>query len=190
MSNLEYMIVGLGNPGKEYEKTRHNAGFLTLDFLADKYNCSVSTSKFNALIGNCEILGKKVLLMKPQTYMNLSGNAVLSTMSFYKIPPERIILIFDDISFDVGKLRIRKKGSHGGQNGVKNIISLAKSENFPRIKIGVGGKPNEFWDLADWVLSKFSKEEFLKLESVFKNASIAIELIISGEIKKAMSLYN
>ena len=190
MSNFKYMVVGLGNPGKEYERTRHNAGFLALDFLEKKYNCSVSSGRFNALTAVCEVLGKKILFMKPQTYMNLSGNAVLAAMNFYKIPPENVILIFDDISFEVGKLRIRKKGSHGGQNGVKNIISLAKSENFPRIKIGVGSKPNESWDLADWVLSRFSKEEFSKLENVFKNASLAMELIISGEIERAMSLYN
>ena len=168
MNSLDYIVVGLGNPESRYNFTRHNIGFMALDFLSEHYNFKFNISKFSSLCANCTIKGKKILFLKPQTYMNLSGNAVLSAMNFYNINSENIILIFDDISFEVGKIRIKKKGSHGGQNGVKNIISLTKTENFPRIKVGVGNKPNEFWDLADWVLSKFSSEEILKLKNTFE----------------------
>ena len=190
MNGLEYIVVGLGNPGKKYEKTRHNAGFIAIDFLADKYGANIDINKFSGLSGTCEISGKKVLFLKPQTYMNLSGESVVSAMKFYKLPPERVVLIFDDISFDVGKIRIRKKGSHGGQNGVKNIIMLSGSENFPRIKIGVGIKPDNFWDLADWVLSKFSENEFSLLKKTLNSVSAALELILNGDTENAMNLYN
>lgn len=190
MSGLDFIVVGLGNPGRQYEKTRHNAGFIAVDFLASKYGADINVNKFNGLLGTCEINGRKILFLKPQTYMNLSGSCVFSAMKFYKLPPEKVILIFDDISFDVGKIRIRKKGSHGGQNGVKNIISLSGSENFPRIKIGVGLKPNNSWDLANWVLSRFTADEFSLLEKTLNNVSGALELILDGQIENAMSLYN
>ena len=190
MNNLDYIVVGLGNPESRYMFTRHNVGFMALDFLAEHYKFKFNFSKFSSLCANHNINGKKILFLKPQTYMNLSGNAVSSAMNFYKINPENIILIFDDVSFEVGKIRIKKKGSHGGQNGVKNIISLAKTENFPRIKIGVGNKPSEFWELADWVLSKFSGEEILKLKSVFGSVADSLECILDGNIEKAMNLYN
>ena len=135
-SSIEYMVVGLGNPDKKYENTRHNTGFICLDKIAEKFSCDVNRIKYKSLVGECTIDGKKVLLMKPQTYMNNSGQAVVEAMNFYKIPPENVILIFDDISLDVGKMRIRRKGSHGGQNGVKNIIYLSGKDTFPRIKVG------------------------------------------------------
>lgn len=190
MSGLDFIIVGLGNPGKEYEKTRHNAGFLTLDFLAESFSCDINTEKFKGLSGICQVSGKKIMLLKPQTYMNLSGQSVVSAMNFYKVKPENVILIFDDIYLPVGKLRIRKKGSHGGQNGVKNITFLSGSENFPRIKIGIGNKPNDSWDLADWVISKFSGSEIKSLEKTFENALGAVKLIMDGKLEDAMSLYN
>ena len=190
MSAIDSIIVGLGNPGKEYEKTRHNVGFLALDFLAKHFNCDFNLKKFNSKVGSCQISGKKVLFLKPQTYMNLSGEAVVSAMNFYKIPPEKVLLIFDDVSFEVGKIRIKKKGSHGGQNGVKNIIALSGSDMFPRVKIGVGNKPNPGWDLADWVLSKFSASDFKTLEESFEKVVSIAELIVSGQIENAMSNYN
>ena len=155
-SNFDYMIVGLGNPGKQYESTRHNAGFICLDLLAEKYSISVKKLKFKSLLGEGRIEGKRCLLLKPQTFMNLSGEAVRDAAEFYKIPPENIIVIYDDISLDPGKLRIRRKGSDGGHNGMKNILYHLKSDGFPRIKVGVGAKPNPEYDLADWVLSRFT----------------------------------
>ncbi len=190
MNSLDFIIVGLGNPGKEYERTRHNAGFLAIDFLAKSFSCNINNEKFKGLSGMCQISGKKVMLLKPQTYMNLSGQSVVSAMNFYKVKPENVILIFDDIYLPVGKLRIRKKGSHGGQNGVKNIMLLSGSDNFPRIKIGIGNKPNDSWDLADWVISKFSDNEIKSIEKTFENALDAVNLIMNGKLEDAMSLYN
>ena len=135
--SIEYLVVGLGNPDKKYENTRHNTGWLALDYIADKYNCKVNKIKYKSFVGNCTIGGAKVMLMKPTTYMNNSGQAVVEAMNFYKIPPENVIVIFDDISLDVGKMRIRSKGSDGGQKGMRSIIYLSSSENFPRIKIGL-----------------------------------------------------
>ena len=176
--SIEYLVVGLGNPDKKYENTRHNTGWLALDYIADKYNCKVNKIKYKSFVGNCTIGGAKVMLMKPTTYMNNSGQAVVEAMNFYKIPPENVIVIFDDISLDVGKMRIRSKGSDGGQKGMRSIIYLSSSENFPRIKIGIGAKPNPHWDLADWVLSKFTDNEFKPLTTMFDNASKAVALII------------
>ena len=190
MKNIDNIIVGLGNPGKQYENTRHNSGFMAIDYISSEIGCDISTNKFKAMCGTCEINNKKILILKPQTYMNLSGQSVLEAMNFYKISSEKIIVIFDDISLPVGKLRIRKEGSHGGQNGVKNIINLTGTNKFPRIKIGVGNKPNEKWELTDWVLSKFSKEELKDLEFVLHNAYMAVKLIIEGNTEKAMNLYN
>lgn len=189
-SSIDYIIVGLGNVGREYENTRHNAGFITIDILADDLGVNINKLKFKSLCCTANIEGKKILLLKPQTYMNLSGQAVTEAMSFYKIPPEKVIIIFDDISLDVGKMRIRKKGSDGGQNGMKNIIYLSGSDAFPRIKIGIGAKPNPNWNLADWVLSHFTKEESVKITDTAKNACEAVKLMINGEIDKAMNKFN
>lgn len=189
-SPVEYIIVGLGNPGKEYVHTRHNAGFIAIDKLAEKYGCSITKMKYKALIADCTIAGKRALLMKPQTFMNLSGEAVTQAMSFYKIPPENVIVMFDDISLAVGKLRIRRKGSDGGQKGMRSIIELSGSQSFPRVKIGIGEKPNPKWQLADWVLSRFTSEELKTLDEVTEKACGAVEAILSGNIDKAMSQYN
>lgn len=187
---VEYIVAGLGNPGRQYENTRHNAGFIALDKLADKYNCNVSKMKYKALIGDCTIAGKRTLLMKPQTFMNLSGEAVVQAMSFYKIQPENVIVLFDDISLDVGRMRIRRKGSDGGQKGMRSIIELSGSSLFPRVKIGIGEKPNPNWQLADWVLSRFTAAEREALDKVTDNACGAVEYIIAGNIDKAMADFN
>lgn len=187
---VEYIVVGLGNPDRKYENTRHNAGWLALDYIADKFNCKVNKVKYKSFIGTCEMNGAKVMLMKPTTYMNNSGQAVVEAMSFYKVPAENVIVIFDDISLDVGKMRIRSKGSDGGQKGMRSIINLSGSQNFPRIKIGIGAKPNPDWDLADWVLSKFTSDEMKKLDTMFDNATKAVELIIDSKMDRAMNLFN
>lgn len=188
--SVEYLIVGLGNPDRKYENTRHNTGWMALDYIADKLDCRVNKIKYKSLIGTCEINGAKVMLMKPTTYMNNSGQAVVEAMNFYKIPAENVIVIFDDISLDVGKMRIRSKGSDGGQKGMRSIINLSGSQAFPRIKIGIGAKPNPDWDLADWVLSKFTDKEMKDLEKMFENAHKAVELIIDGKTDRAMNLFN
>ena len=190
MSNVDYILVGLGNPGKEYEKTRHNIGFMALDFVSRKLGIDFNTQKFKSSYGVGSFGGKKIILLKPQTFMNLSGQAVVLLMSFYKVPPENVILIYDDISLPVGKIRIRKQGSHGGHNGVKSIVSLCGSNNFPRIKIGVGDKPNENWDLADWVLSKFNKEEMDIIESNMPKIYDALDLMVQEKIDAAMNSFN
>lgn len=183
----EYMIVGLGNPGKQYELTRHNAGFLFADLLADKNNAKINKIQFKAVTGIVTLGGTKCLLMKPQTFMNNSGEAVREAAAFYKIPPERILVVFDDISLPCGKLRIRRKGSDGGHNGIKSIIYHLNSDAFPRIKLGIGEKPHPDYDLADWVLSTFKKDELALLHDAAENACSAAELIVSGNIEKAMS---
>lgn len=188
--SVEYLVVGLGNPDRKYENTRHNTGWLALDYIAEKLDCKVNKIKYKSLIGTCEINGAKVMLMKPTTYMNNSGQAVVEAMNFYKIPAENVIVIFDDISLDVGKMRIRSKGSDGGQRGMRSIINLSGSQAFPRIKIGIGAKPNPDWDLADWVLSKFTDKEMKDLEKMFENAHKAVELIIDGKMDRAMNLFN
>ncbi|MBQ2469580.1 MAG: aminoacyl-tRNA hydrolase [Ruminococcus sp.] len=187
---VEYLIVGLGNPDKKYENTRHNCGWMAIDHLADKLGCKVNKIKFKSFVGECRINNKRALLMKPTTYMNNSGQAVVEAMNFYKLPPENVIGIFDDISLDVGKMRIRQKGSDGGQKGMRSIIYLSGKDTFPRIKIGIGAKPNPDWDLADWVLSRFSKDEGKLLEEMFDNAADAIALMVDGKIDRAMNLYN
>ena len=187
---VEYLIVGLGNPDKKYENTRHNCGWLALDYIADKRGCKVNKIKYKSFVGECTIAGKRVMLMKPTTYMNNSGQAVTEAMRFYKLPPENVIVIFDDVSLDVGKMRIRQKGSDGGQKGMRSIIYLSGQDTFPRIKIGIGAKPDPRWELADWVLSRFSKDEMQTLETMFDNANEAVELMIDGRIDRAMNLYN
>lgn len=190
MRNMEYIIVGLGNPGKQYECTRHNAGFMALDYIANKFNCDINLGKFKGLCGSCEQNGRKILLLKPQTYMNLSGESVSSAMQFYKVPSNRVILLFDDISLAVGKIRIRRKGSHGGQNGVKNILDLSGKLDFPRVKIGVGDKPTESWDLSNWVLSKLSNDEMYRLNNVFEDVYSAVRMMIEDRSEEAMNSYN
>ena len=189
-SNFDFLIVGLGNPGKQYESTRHNAGFICIDILAEKYDIKINKLKFKSLMGEGRIEGKRCLLLKPQTFMNLSGEAVRDAVEFYKIPVENIIVICDDISLEPGKMRIRRKGSHGGQNGMRNIIYHLKDDNFPRIKIGIGAKPNPEYDLADWVLSRFTQSEAKLIKQVADNTVSAIEIMVKGDIDKAMSNYN
>lgn len=189
-SNFDYIIVGLGNPGRQYETTRHNTGFICIDRLAQKHSITIKKLKFKSIIGEGRIEGKRCLLLKPQTFMNSSGEAVRDAAEFYKIPPENIIIIYDDISLDPGKLRIRRKGSDGGHNGIKSIIYHLKSDNFPRVKVGVGAKPNPEYDLADWVLSHFSTAEANLVKQAADNVVGAIELMVQGNIDKAMSDYN
>lgn len=185
----DFIIVGLGNPGKQYELTRHNAGFLFLDLLAEKNDVKINKIQFKAVTGTVNIGGVKCLLMKPQTFMNNSGEAVREAAAFYKIPPERILVVFDDISLPCGKLRIRRKGSDGGHNGIKSIIYHLNSDAFPRIKLGIGQKPHPDYDLADWVLSSFKKDELALLREAAENACSAAELIVGGDIEKAMSAF-
>ena len=186
----DYIIAGLGNLGAKYEMTRHNAGFLAIDMLAMKQNKEIKRLKFHALTCDAEIEGKKCLLMKPQTFMNNSGEAIGEAAKFYKIPPQNIIVLSDDISLDVGKIRIRRKGSAGGHNGLKSIIAHLGSEDFPRVKIGVGKKPNAYMDLADWVLGRFPKELEPQLKEALENADGAISLIVQDKFDRAMNLYN
>ena len=183
------VIVGLGNPGTKYAGTRHNIGFDTVTALADKYNIKLKDKKFNGLIGEGFIEGKKVMLVQPQTYMNLSGECVGLIAGFYKLEAEDIIVICDDINLDTGRLRIRAKGSAGGHNGLKNIIAHLGTEVFPRIRIGVGEK-TEGWDLADYVLARFSGEDEATMRQAIQNAVGAVETSISYDIGKAMNLYN
>lgn len=187
---ITHMIVGLGNPGDKYKNTRHNAGFLALEAASKKWSCSVNTSKFDALVGEAVVGGNRTLLLLPQTFMNLSGNAVGKAAKFYKIEPQNIIVVFDDISLDVGKMRIRKKGSAGGHNGIKSIIENLGTDEFPRIKIGVGKKPHPEMDLADWVLSNFSKEEHDSLIKLFDSVAESLVLMNKGETDKAMNNFN
>ena len=184
-----YIIAGLGNPGREYEGTRHNVGFMTLDALADKYNIDVREKAFKGLIGKGMIEGNKVILVKPQTYMNLSGECIRQVMDYYKVDPSEFIVIYDDISLGVGQLRIRAKGSAGGHNGIKNIIAHLGGQVFPRIKVGVGEKPPKY-DLADYVLGHFSKAEQELMSEGYDNAVKAVELIVSDQMSEAMNEYN
>lgn len=186
---IEHLVVGLGNPGSKYENTRHNAGFIALDYIANQLDVNFNKSKFDALFSEAVIDGKRVLLIKPQTFMNLSGESVIQFMSFYKIPSENVIILFDDISLAPGNLRVKRSGSHGGHNGMRNIMQLAKTDNFPRIKIGIGAKPTD-WDLADWVTSKFSDEDLKLLNKAAENSYAALKLMLNGEIEKAMNLAN
>lgn len=176
-----WLIVGLGNPGREYEKTRHNTGFRAIDRLAEKLSCKIDKAKFQGLYTQVNYEGVKLLLLKPQTYMNLSGRSVLQASAFFKIPPQRIIVMFDDISLDPGRLRVRANGSAGGHNGIKSIIQELGSQDFPRVKIGVGAKPHPDYDLADWVLSTFSSgEEKSLLPALDRAADAALSIITSG----------
>ena len=186
----EFLIVGLGNPGNKYILTRHNAGFLCMDMLSEKLGFKIDRLKYKSLIADVNINGHRCIVMKPQTFMNNSGEAVRECASFYKIKPENVIVIYDDISLDVGKLRIRRKGTDGGHNGIKSIIYHLNSDQFPRIKVGCGKKPHPDYDLADWVLSEFKKDEQKALEPALENACKAIELLLDNQTEKAMNLYN
>lgn len=188
--NITHLVVGLGNPGEKYVKTRHNVGFLTMDYIADKLNIKITRVKFKALVGEGDINGKRVLFMKPQTFMNNSGEAVREAADFYKIPVGNIIVIFDDISLQPGKMRIRQKGSDGGHNGIKSIIYHLNSNEFPRIKIGVGAKPNPEYDLADWVLGNITKEDTEATINCIEKAYSALPYMIDGNTEKAMGMFN
>lgn len=186
----EFIIVGLGNPGVQYEQTRHNAGFMAVAAMEKKFGFKADTFKYKAKTAICSIGGKSCLVMKPETFMNLSGEAVSQAMNFYKIPLENVLVMYDDISLEPGHMRIRRKGSAGGHNGIKSIIALCGGEDFPRIKIGVGKKPRPDYDLADWVLGRFSDDDRTKIDEVCVNACAAAELIVKGEISEAMNKYN
>ena len=189
-SAYDWLIVGLGNPGLQYEKTRHNAGFMVIDALAEKYGVGFPKRKYDALIGECKIGDNRIMLVKPQTFMNLSGKAVTAICSFYKIPYDKVIVMFDDVSLDVGKIRVRRKGSDGGHNGIKDIIQLSGTSDIPRIKIGVGKKPNAEYDLKDWVLGKFSKEDLDNFQKATEIGVKAAEEIVKRGIDSAMNRYN
>lgn len=188
--SVEYIICGLGNPGTQYENTRHNAGFMAIDTIAEQLHADVKKLKFKSLTADVMLGGVRCLLMKPTTFMNKSGEAVIEALNFYKLSPERLIVIYDDISMDVGRTRIRRKGSDGGHNGIKSIILQTNSDSFPRVKIGVGAKPHPDYDLADWVLSPFLKEQAEALEGALSNAARAAELMVQGKTDEAMNKYN
>ena len=189
-SNECWLIVGLGNPGKEYERTRHNAGFRAIDVLSEKLGCKIDRLKFQGLYAQTNYQGTKLFLLKPQTFMNLSGRSVLQLSAYFNIPPERIIVMFDDISLPPGRLRIRANGSAGGHNGIKSIIHEVGSQDFPRVKIGVGAKPHPEQDLADWVLSSFSAKEDKDLSSALVRSADAALCIIDHSVSEAANRYN
>lgn len=188
--NNAWLIVGLGNPGKEYARTKHNCGFLAMDILADQLGCKVDKLKFQGLYGQTTYKGTKLYLLKPQTFMNLSGKSVLQISAYFNIPPQRIIVMFDDISLEPGKLRVRSDGSAGGHNGIKSIIAELGSQDFPRVKIGVGSKPHKDADLAQWVLSGFSAGNDKAMESAFQNAGKAALCVIEHGVQEAANRYN
>lgn len=187
---VDWLLVCLGNPGDQYENTRHNAGFMVADELADRHNIPVQRLKFRALTNTITVGDQKVLLMKPVTYMNLSGEAVHEAAAFYKIPPEHILVISDEVALAPGKLRVRRSGSAGGHNGLKNIIAHLGTDQFPRIRVGVGQKPHPDYDMADWVLGKFQGEDKKAVESAVKRAADAAECLIREGVDKAMNKYN
>ena len=188
--NDAWLIVGLGNPGREYEKTRHNCGFRAIDILAQKLNCKVDKGKFQGLYGQVNYSGSKLLLLKPMTYMNLSGRSVSQLSAYFHVPPQRIIVIFDDISLEPGRIRVRADGSAGGHNGIKSIIAEIGSQDFPRVKVGVGAKPHPEQDLADWVLSNFSASEEKALSSALERAADAALCIVDSGVPESAARYN
>ena len=189
-SAIEFLIVGLGNPGRQYEQSHHNAGFLALDYLAERLNCPVTRAKFQALTGQAQLAGHRVLLMKPQTYMNLSGNAVGAAARFYHLEPAQVLVLYDDIALAPGRLRIRPSGSAGGHNGIKSIIAALGSQEFPRIRIGVGERRGGEADLVDFVLSEFSTADRKEIFARFDDICAAASLIVEGKIGEAMNRYN
>ncbi len=188
-NSISNIIVGLGNPGEKYENTRHNAGFMAVDFIARKYNVDLKIGRFNAEVGIFLFENRKVVLLRPQTFMNLSGESLRSAMNFYKINSKNVIIILDDVNFPVGRMRIRDKGSHGGHNGMKNILQICGSDGFPRIKIGVGQKPEDF-PLDKWVISDFQNSEKIELSKIFPYVEEACRAILRGEILQAMNNFN
>lgn len=186
----DWLIVGLGNPGRQYEKTRHNTGFRAMDLLAGKLGVRLDRAKFSGLTGQGAYRGMKLVLLKPQTFMNLSGQSVAAAARFYKLPPERIIVLFDDISLPPGRLRVRKEGSAGGHNGIKSIIAELGTQSFPRVKIGVGAKPHPDYDLADWVMSTFSASEEKALEAALERGAEAALLICEKGVPEAANRFN
>ena len=187
---VSFIIAGLGNPGAQYAKTRHNVGFVAIDYIAEKLGVRIDRAKFHSLVAEAKIGGVRVLLMKPETYMNNSGVAIGEAATFYKIPPERVLVLHDEISFEPGLMRIRRKGSAGGHNGLKSIIAHLSSEEFPRVKIGVGKKPTPEYDLADWVLGKMPKEATDAFEARLEDILGATRLITEGKIDDAMQRYS
>lgn len=187
---IEYIIAGLGNPGMEYEGSRHNAGFFVMDTLASQTGAEINRLRFKGKTGEAVIGGKRCLLLKPTTYMNLSGESIVQALEFYKLGAENLIVIYDDISLEPGRLRIRRKGSHGGHNGMRSIIDLTGRDDFARIKIGVGKKPHPDYDLAKWVLGKFGKEDSGKMKQSAENACECIKLMVQGKTDEAMNKYN
>jgi len=185
-----HLIVGLGNPGAAYVKTRHNAGFLALDHLAASVGASVDRARFKALVGEGVLGGARVLFLKPQTFMNLSGEAVREAAAFYHIAPSNIIVVYDDVTLDIGRLRVRGKGSDGGHNGMKSIIAELGSNEFARVRIGIGKKPHPDYDLADWVLSPFSDADMAELDKSFPTVKNGVELLIKGDLTAAMQACN
>ena len=187
---VSWLIVFLGNPGPRYEMTRHNAGFMAADAMAKEKNVNINKARFKALTATCDIGGESVLLMKPQTFMNLSGDAVAQAVRFYKIPPEHVIVVSDEVSLPIGKLRIRTKGSAGGHNGLKDIIAKLGTDAFPRIRIGVGAPPHPDYDMADWVLSSFKNQDAEDMKAAAKRAAEAVECYILHGPDRTMNLYN
>ncbi len=188
--SVSWLVVFLGNPGLRYEGTRHNAGFMAADAFAKKHDLSITRLRFQALTASCTLGGASVLLMKPQTYMNLSGNAVGQAARFYKIPPEHVLVVSDDVSLPVGGLRIRTGGSAGGHNGLKNIISVLGTEDFPRIRMGVGAPPHAEYEMMDWVLSVFHDQDAVDIASAADRAADAVECFIAEGPEKAMNRYS
>ena len=190
LAPISHIVVGLGNPGDKYFYTRHNAGFLAMDYVSQKSGAQINRSKFHALVGEGTIAGKRVLLMKPQTFMNLSGDAVSEAAAFYKIPIENIIVMSDDVNLDVGRIRVRKSGSDGGQKGLRSIIERMGNDTFPRIRFGVGKKPHPDYDMADWVLGNFSEEDKKALFDCFAVAYNGLEKLVLGDVDAAMQICN
>ena len=187
---VSFIVAGLGNIGKQYERTRHNAGFLAIDYIAERWGAKIDRVKFHATVGECTVGGVRVLLMKPTTLMNNSGVAIGEAAAFYKIPAERVLILHDEISFDPGALRIRRKGSAGGHNGLKSVIACLASEEFPRIKIGVGKKPTPEYDLVDWVLGRLPEEGLAAIAARYEDIRSAVEMMLSGKIDEAMNKYS
>lgn len=187
---ITHLIVGLGNPGAEYAHTRHNVGFITLDRIAERHGARIDRARFSGLCGEASFGDVRALLLKPETFMNLSGEAVGQALSFYKLPPERLIVLCDDVSFDVGRVRIRTRGSHGGHNGLRSIVSVLGSEDFVRIRIGVGKKPRPDYDLADWVLGKFPPADEKALTEQADRLDDAVSLLLAGKSDEAMNRYS
>ncbi|MBS5670600.1 MAG: aminoacyl-tRNA hydrolase [Oscillospiraceae bacterium] len=188
--SADWLIVGLGNPGRQYDRTRHNAGFRAMEALARRLGCPLDRVKFQGRMGQCAHGGQKLVLLLPQTFMNLSGNAVAEAVRFYRLPPERVLVLCDDISLEPGRLRVRGSGSAGGHNGLKSIIARLGSQDFPRVKIGVGAKPHPDYDLADWVLSTFSQQEEKALAPIWDQAGEAALAVLTLGVEQAASRFN